>query len=233
MGAALGPGQCRRRPPRGRRGRREPYRHGRLLRTARHQPDHPAGPAPVPDRGGDRHQARCPPPSRQVVAAGHLARRPDHRRPRQPPQLGPGRARHRQLPRDGVGPRPRGGIHRRAGDGTGRPPAQGADPPHRSEQRHGRPGGRGAGDRRRRVRAEQLQPGPSPRRRPDRRLGPTGHRLRAVLPARRVLAAAVVHPVVRRRPTRGHADAGRAGVAAAPIAQHPVDPRHVVSRPPP
>ena len=37
---------------------------------------------------------------------GHLAPRPDRRRPRQPPQPWPGRARHRQLPRDGVGPRP-------------------------------------------------------------------------------------------------------------------------------
>jgi pyridoxine 4-dehydrogenase len=33
--------------------------------------------------------------------------------------------------------------------------------------------------------------------------------------------------------TRGHADAGRAGVAAAPLAQHPADPRHIVARPPP
>ena len=108
---------------------------------------------------------------------------------------------------------------------------KGLDPPHRPEQRHGRPGGRGAGDHRHRVRAEQLQPGPPPRRRPDRRLGPAGHRLRAVLPARRVHAAAVVHPVGRRGPARGHADAGRAGVAAAPVAQHPVDPRHVVASP--
>ena len=84
-----------------------------------------------------------------------------------------------------------------------------------------------------RVRAEQLQPGPPPRRRPDRRPGPAGHRVRAVLPARRVHAAAVVHPVGRRGPARGHADAGRAGVAAAPLAQHPVDPRHIVGRPPP
>ena len=35
------------------------------------------------------------------------------------------------------------------------------------------------------------------------------------------------------RPARGHADAGRAGVAAASIAQHPFDPRHVVGGPPP
>ncbi len=84
-----------------------------------------------------------------------------------------------------------------------------------------------------RVRAEQLQPGPPPRRRPDRRPGPPRHRVRAVLPARRIHAASVVHPVGRRGPTRGHADAGRAGVALAPVAQHPVDPRHVESCPPP
>ena len=41
---------------------------------------------------------------------------------------------------------PKEGSDRRAGDGAGRPPAQGTDPPHRPEQRHGRPGGRGAGD---------------------------------------------------------------------------------------
>ena len=37
---------------------RRPHRHQRLLRPARHQPDHPAGPAPVPRGPGDRHQAR-------------------------------------------------------------------------------------------------------------------------------------------------------------------------------
>ena len=80
-----------------------------------------------------------PPPARPVVAAGHLAPGTDRGRPRQPPQPGPRRARHRQLPRDGVGPRRRGGVDRRAGDGAGRPPAPGADPPHRPEQRHAPP----------------------------------------------------------------------------------------------
>ena len=78
-----------------------------------------------------------------------------------------------------------------------------------------------------------LQPGLPSRRRPDRRPGSAAHRVCAVLPARRVLAAAVVHAVVRREPTRRDADADRAGVAAAPVAQHPVDPRHVVGRAPP
>ena len=78
-----------------------------------------------------------------------------------------------------------------------------------------------------------LQPGPPQRRRPDRRPGQAGHPLRAVLPARRVHAAPIVHPVGRRGPPRSHADAGRAGMAAAPLAQHPADPRHVVARPPP
>src|SRR6185369_3976553 len=54
-----------------------------------------------------------------------------------------------------------------------------------------------------------------------------------VLPARRVLAAAVVHAVVGRGPTQGDADAGRPGVATAPVAQPAVDPRHIVARPPP
>ena len=39
--------------------------------------------------------------------------------------------------------------------------------------------------------------------------------------------------VDRRGAARGHADAGRARVAAAPVAQHPVDSRHIVGRPPP
>jgi len=47
------------------------------------------------------------------------------------------------------------------------------------------------------------------------------------------LGAAVVHPVVRRGPTRRHADAGRAGVAAAPVVKHPLNSRHVVGRSPP
>jgi aryl-alcohol dehydrogenase-like predicted oxidoreductase len=39
-------------------------------------------------------------------------------------------------------------------------------------------------------------------------------------------------PVGRRGPIRGDADAGRAGVAAAPVAQRPVDPWHIVRSPP-
>jgi pyridoxine 4-dehydrogenase len=36
----------------------DPHRHQRLLRPARHQPDHPRGAAPVSGRSGDRHQDR-------------------------------------------------------------------------------------------------------------------------------------------------------------------------------
>ena len=53
-----------------------------------------------------------------------------------------------------------------------------------------------------------------------------------ILPAGRFHAAAVVHAVCCRGPARGYANAGRARVAAAPALQHPVDPRHVVGRPP-
>ena len=59
----------------------------------------------------------------------------------------------------------------------------------------------------------------------DRQPGQPGHRLRAVLSARRVHAASVVHPVGRRQPARGDSDASRSGVAAAPLAQHLADPR--------
>ena len=72
---------------------------------------------------------------------------------------------------------------------------------------------------------------PPRRQRPDRRLGPARHRVRAVLPARRLHAAAVFH-LSSVAPARGDADAGRAGVAVAPVAQHPLDPRHLVGRAP-
>src|SRR5438067_1257599 len=39
-------------------------------------------------------------------------------------------------------------------------------------------------------------------------------------------------PLGYRWPAQGHSNAGRAGVAAAPLAQHPPDPRHIVDRPP-
>ena len=181
----------------------EPYRHLRLLRPARHQPDHPAGPAPVPGGAGDRHQARRPPPpdgSWQPAISPEDLTAGVHDNLRNLGLDALDIVNYRAM---GAGHGPDGGVHRRAGDGAGRPPAQGADPPHRPEQRHGRPGGRGAGDHRHRVRAEQLQPGPPPRRRPDRRPGPAGHPLRAVLPARRVHAAAVVHPVGRSRAGSG------------------------------
>ena len=109
--------------------------------TARTSPTRSsAGPAPVPGGAGDRHQARRrrPPDWSWHPATG---RGPDRGRPRQPPQPGPGRPRHRQLPRVGLGPRARGRVHRRAGDGPGRPTAPGADPPRRPEQRDRRAGG--------------------------------------------------------------------------------------------
>ena len=59
-----------------------------------------------------------------------------------------------------------------------------------------------------------------------------GHRLCAVLPARRLQPAAVLDAVGRRRAAGRDADAGGARLAAAPRAQHPADPGHVVARPP-
>jgi pyridoxine 4-dehydrogenase len=55
--------------------------------------------------------------------------------------------------------------------------------------------------------------------------------VRSLLPARRIYAAAIVHPVGCGAPARDHAHAGRAGVAAAPFPQHPVDPGHIVGFP--
>ena len=76
VGAAQGSGRCSRRTPRGRRFGREPYRYIRLLRSAHHQPDNPAGSASVPAGAGDCYQARNTPAVRRVVEVGHLPRRP-------------------------------------------------------------------------------------------------------------------------------------------------------------
>ncbi len=51
-------------------------------------------------------------------------------------------------------------------------------------------------------------------------------------PPRRIHATAVVNSLGRRGAARGHSDAGRAGVAVAPVAEHSVDSRHIVGRPP-
>ncbi len=58
------------------------------------------------------------------------------------------------------------------------------------------------------------------------------HRVRAVLPARRLLAAAVHHPARHRRPPRRDPDGRRARLVAAPVAERPADPGHLVDRAP-
>ena len=83
-----------------------------------------------------------------------------------------------------------------------------------------------------RLRAELLQPRAPRRRRDDRQSGGRRHRLCAVLSARRLQSAAIVDLVRRRRASWRHADAGRAGLAAAPRAQYPADPGHLLARPP-
>ena len=64
-------------------------------------------------------------------------------------------------------------------------------------------------------------------------LARAGRRVRAVLPARRIHAAAVVHAVVSCERTRRLADAGCPGVAPAPVTQRALDPGHLVGQPPP
>ena len=59
-----------------------------------------------------------------------------------------------------------------------------------------------------------------------------GHCLRAVLPSRRLHAAAVRRAVGHRGGGRRDADAGRARLAAAAVTQHLADPRHLVARAP-
>ena len=75
----------------------------------------------------------------------------------------------------------------------------GADPAPGPQHRHRRAARRGAGDRARRLRAEHVQHRPPRRRRPRRPHRPAGHRVRAVFPARRLLATAVGRPAGRRR----------------------------------
>ena len=180
-----GPGVCgppkdpdgrRRRPPRGRRGRREPYRHVRLLRPARHQPDHPAGAAPVP--------------AELVIVTKLGARRPPDGswQPAISPQdLTAGvHDNLRNLGLDAldiVNYRAMGSVHGPAEGSIAEQVTVLADLQRKGLIRHiGLSNVTAAqvaeaqaitDDR---VRAEQLQSGPPPRRRPDRRPGPAGHR---------------------------------------------------------
>ena len=153
---------------------RQPHRHQRFLRPARHQPDHPRGAASVPDGPRHRHQGR------------RAARR---RQGRWNPAFSPRRADARPCTTtcatsastrstsstcaacsDMHGPAE--GSHRGAADGAGRAAATGPDPPHRPEQRHRGADRRGAGICRDRLRAEPLQPRAPRRRRADRRRWP-------------------------------------------------------------
>ena len=61
-------------------------------------------------------------------------------------------------------------------------------------------------------------------------LAERGHRLRAVLPARRLQPAAVRRAGVGRRAPGRDAAGGGARLAAAALAQHPADPRHLLGR---
>ena len=90
--------------------------------------------------------------------------------------------------------------------------------------------GRGAGDHGDCLHPELLQRGPAQRRRIHRCSRRAGHRLRAVLSARRVLPAAVCQAQCGGRVARGHSHADSAGVAAAAISEHAADPRHIVGR---
>ena len=215
----------------GGRARHHPHRHRRLLRPARHQRDHPRGAAPVPGRPAHRHQGRRPPRRAGRLAARARAGGAARAGPRQPRTPRPRRARRRQPARRRLR-RARARFDRRAvrrrwpSCSSRASSATSASAPSR------RAGRRGAGDRAGRVRAEHVQHRPPRRRRAGRPTSRAGHRLRAVLPARRLHAAAVRRRSTRSRPARRDADGRRAGLAAAALAQHPADPRHVVRGPP-
>ena len=180
-----------------------PHRHRRLLRPVRHQRDHPRGARTLPGRPAHRHQGRRPP-----RRAGRLAARPHPRRA--------ARSRSTTTCDASASTRstwstcgsaastcPEPGSIAEQFAVARRAAAAGPDPAPRAQHRRRRPARRGAVDRPGRVRAELLQPRPPRRRRAGRRTAPAGHRVRAVLPARRLLAAAV------RRPGRGRGAAGR------------------------
>jgi hypothetical protein len=80
------------------------------------------------------------------------------------------------------------------------------------------------------VRAELLQPGPPGRRRPDRLPRRTGHRLRALLPARWLLPSSVRQAGISRHPSRRHIDGRRAGVAAPALTEHAAYSRDLIHR---
>ena len=229
--AAEGPRRGARRAARGGGERRRPHRHQRLLRPARHQPDHPRGAASLSGRSRHRHQGRRPARRGRLVDPGLLARGADAGGARQPAQPrrstcstsstcacmfdvhGPAEG-SIEAPLTVLAELQRQGLVRHIGL-SNVTAAQVAE------------GRRIADDR---LRAEPVQPRASRRRRADRRAGRGRHRLRAVLPARRLHAAAVVGAVRCRRAARRDADAGGAGLAAAALAQHPADPRHLVGR---
>ena len=199
-----------------------PHTTNQIIRKALH---------PYPKGPGDRHQARSPPPSRQVVAAGRFAPGPDCRRPRQPPQPGPGRTGHRQLPRYGA-------IHGPAEGSIAEQVTVLADLKRKGLIRH-----IGLSN----VTAAQVAEAQAITDivcvqnhynlayryddAPDRRLG-RGRASPTCRSSRSAGSRRCRRPRCRRSRTgQRHADAGRAGLAAAPVAQHPVDPRHVVGRP--
>src|SRR5690606_9770996 len=130
--------------------------------------------------------------------------------------------------RERQGPR----VRRRGVRDPGRAAEGGADPPPRSQQRHRRADRAGPLRRPDRVRAEHVQPGLPRGRRPGGRAGRRGHRLRAVLPAGRLLPAPVRGAVEGGAQGRGLPPVGGTGLAAAPVAEHPPHPRHLVGRPP-
>ena len=201
---------------RGRGKRGEPHRHKRLLRAARRQRADPRGALTLSPRPRHRHKIgarRGADKSWNPAFSAAELTQAVHDNLR---NLGLDALEVVNLrlmfDRHHPGRRPdRGAAHRPGGAAAQRP-----RPPHRVEPCDGEADRGRPQDRADRLRAELLQyreseddalidrPGCGP-----------GHRLRAVLPARRVLAAAVGHVERCRSKPRCHAAAGRARLAAA------------------
>ncbi len=191
--------------------RHHPHRHQRLLRPARHQRDHPRGPAPVPRRPAHRHQGRRA--ARRRRAAGRRRSRRTQLRQAGARQPATTSAWTRSTSSTCASAAPTA----RAGGSIAEPFGVLADLQREGLIRH-----LGVST----VTAEQVAEAQAiapvvcvqnlynlanrERRRADRRAGRAGHRLRAVLPARRVLAAAV-----RRRSTRSPRGSARTPMAVA------------------
>ena len=138
VGTAARCGRCGRRPARSGRGRCEPYRYQRLLRSACDQSDHQAGASSLSGWPGDRHQGGRPPRCGQVLDSCSFAAGTDRCAFTTICEISGLDALDVVNLRVGGVHGAVGGIDRRTADRACRAQAPGTDPSSRSEQRQSR-----------------------------------------------------------------------------------------------